>query len=437
MPSVSKTATLTLGLFSTLILMLNPKAVCSQKILDKLNQTVKKTTTLLNSTSLLVNAANRTSAEFSKTVKVMKGSNAEKPQNIPAEKITKPRYKKGEFTNINWEPVTYFDGQLFPSTIIGLATYKGKIEGEMEAISRPIGFRIISKNGYIPLNWEIECADNNYFEKMNGSIIYENAGSEIYLMPEIPWRYDMLAKQLATVPLSFTFRLFDEEGNKVEKVVSILLRSINDCLFQYKELDMSFLFTAFIQEEHPEIDKILKEALTTKMIKAIIGYQGKEEDTHMQVAAIWRVLHDRGFQYSNITSTAGTSAKVASQTVRTFDNALKTNQANCVDGSIVFASILRKIGISSALIIIPGHCFLGYYTDKTKKNMAFLETTMLSNSDLIDKAKTPSEKTKAYIDQFHKALAAGINAFKQFSENDIRIIDVDKYRLLVKPIPFL
>lgn len=404
--------------------------------LDKINQTMRDATNLLHTTAQFVNAASRTSAEFSRSVKVLKGNGGSEVRNVPAGEITKPKIKKGEFTNLKWDPVAYFDGQLFPSTIISMATYRGKIEGEMEAISRPLGFRIISSQSNIPLNWEIECVDKKYFDKLSGSFLYPQAGSEVYLMPEIPWQYEALAKQMASAPINFYFRLFDDEGNKVEKLVPLLLRSINDCIFQYKELDLSFLFTAFIQEEHPEIDKILKEALNTKMVTAISGYQGDEENTHRQVAAIWRVLHDRGFQYSSITATAASSSKMASQAVRTFDNALKTQQANCVDGTVVFASILRKIGISPLMVLVPGHCFLGYYTDKTKKNVAFLETTLLSNSDYLNKAKTPAEKKQAYMDQFNLALASGMATYKKQSLKDVRLVDVDKSRQYVKPIPF-
>ena len=412
------------------------QCISAQIKLDKITKTVRDATTLMNTTAQFVNAANRTSAEFGKTVKVVKGNNGDDVRNVPPADVTKPKIKKGEFTNLKWEPVTYFDGQLFPSTIISMATYKGKIEGEMEAISRPLGFRIISQKANIPLKWEIECVDKKYFDKLSGSFLYAQAGSEVYLMPEIPWHYDELTKQLASTPINVYFRLFDEDDNKVEKLMPLLLRSVNDCLFQYKDLDLSFLFTAFVQEEHPEIDKILKEALNTKMVTAISGYQGSEENTHRQVAAIWRVLHDRGFQYSSITPTAGTSDKMASQAVRTFDNALKTQQANCVDGTVVFASILRKIGISPLMVLIPGHCFLGYYTDKTKKNVAFLETTLLSNSMYLDKAKTAAEKNKAYIEQFNLALASGMDTYKKQNLKDVRLIDVDKYRAYVKPIPF-
>ena len=147
-------------------------------------------------------------------------------------------------------------------------------------------------------------------------------------------------------------------------------------------------------------------------------------------------LSVRDVRYSDITTTAAESENVYCQHVRLLDETINNNQANCVDGTVVFASILRKIGISPLMVLIPGHCFLGYYTDKTKKNVAFLETTLLSNTLYLDKAKTPAEKTKAYIEQFNLALASGMDTYKKQSLKDVRLIDVDKYRAYVKPIPF-
>src|SRR5262249_15941530 len=156
-------------------------------------------------------------------------------------------------------------------------------------------------------------------------------------MPDIPWNFATLAKQQSSTPVTIIFRLFDDEGNKVEKSTPLFMRSVNDCIYQYRDVKFDFLFTAYIQEQHPEVDKILKEALNTKMINSVSGYQGDELNTILQVAAVWRVLHDRNFQYSSITTTSTNSTQnLRSQTVRTFDNSLKTNQANCVDGTVVF-----------------------------------------------------------------------------------------------------
>ena len=57
---------------------------------------------------------------------------------------------------------------------------------------------------------------------------------------------------------------------------------------------------------------------------------------------------------------------------------------NCVDGSVLFASLLRAINITPVLIQIPRHMFVGYYTDASKKHLEVLETTMIGDVDLDD-----------------------------------------------------
>ena len=156
-----------------------------------------------------------------------------------------------------------------------------------------------------------------------------------------------------------------------------------------------------------------------------------------QVAAIWRVLHDRGFQYSSITTTSANAKYIASQAVRTFDNSLKTSQANCVDGTVVFASILRAIGIAPVMALTRNHCFLGFYTSNKKDKLFYLETTMLSNSDIIDQAKTPEEKKEAYVKQFEYAVKVGNKEYDEYkAANDLNVIDVGYYRNFVRPLPF-
>ena len=88
--------------------------------------------------------------------------------------------------------------------------------------------------------------------------------------------------------------------------------------------------------------------------------------------------------YSSVSNTSLSSNVVFSQRVRTFDDALDSSQINCVDGSVLFASLLRSINIDPILVRTPGHMFVGYYTDNSHKDMNFLETTMIGDVDLDD-----------------------------------------------------
>ena len=69
------------------------------------------------------------------------------------------------------------------------------------------------------------------------------------------------------------------------------------------------------------IDKLLREALDTRIVNRFLGYQGGAEVVDRQVYALWNVLQKRKFRYSSVSNTSLSSNVVFSQRVRTFDDA--------------------------------------------------------------------------------------------------------------------
>ena len=114
------------------------------------------------------------------------------------------------------------------------------------------------------------------------------------------------------------------------------------------------------------------------------GDTSQSENVDKQVYALWNVLQKRNFKYSSTTNSSLSSNVVYTQRVRTLDDALESSQINCVDGSVLLASLLKAININPILVRIPGHMFVGYYTDKTHTDMNFLETTMIGDVNLDD-----------------------------------------------------
>lgn len=453
---------------TTLIACLLFWTECSfgQSILDKIDKGLKSGNNIANSLNTLTLGVNRlsssvkrTTREFNETVQVVKGNDYDRINKIPKSQINELKIKKGKVQNLDWEPFVSLNNQLFPSAIVTLSGYRGGATPELESIIRPIGITFKSKNENISIKWEIECTDKRFFDKLSGYCLYDRPRQSILCNPEIPWNFEALAKQDVSTPISLVFRLYDEENNKVEKTASVYMRSVDDCLRYYNDTPLLFLYTAYIQEEHPEIRKILKEATDTKIVTYIDGYGvgNPPQSIDYQVAAIWKVLHDRGINYSSITTTAGGNDKsnIFSQVVRTFDKSINDRQANCVDGTVVFASILRKIGIHTVMVLVKGHCFLGYYRKRDdekgkRQDLVFLETTALDEDEYINEAITKSKKMKnkqkaskiinqGYIKQFYYAQILGLDEFnKNKEENTIwDVIDVDKQRdYLTKPIPF-
>ena len=69
--------------------------------------------------------------------------------------------------------------------------------------------------------------------------------------------------------------------------------------------DTGEFFAAYVNEEHPQIDKLLREALDTRLVNRFLGYQGdtsQSENVDKQVYALWNVLQKRNFKYSSTTN---------------------------------------------------------------------------------------------------------------------------------------
>jgi hypothetical protein len=66
---------------------------------------------------------------------------------------------------------------------------------------------------------------------------------------------------------------------------------------------------------------------------------------------------------------------IFSQHVRFVDEVQKSAQANCADGSVLFASVLRKIGLDPCIVSVPGHMYVALVLDSKGDSVAGLETT--------------------------------------------------------------
>eukprot|EP00975_Prorocentrum_lima_P029234 6138283-Prorocentrum_lima.AAC.1 len=65
-----------------------------------------------------------------------------------------------------------------------------------------------------------------------------------------------------------------------QRVRTFSVRSINECLLGYvsngtKFHDTSIFFAAYVNEENPMIDQLLREALNTRIVNRFLGYQSK------------------------------------------------------------------------------------------------------------------------------------------------------------------
>jgi hypothetical protein len=172
------------------------------------------------------------------------------------------------------------------------------------------------------------------------------------------------------------------------------VHQINDCPFTVqtqtmlkhglastKLVSMQGALAGYVNENHPWIDTLLREAKETGICNEFIGYQGGREKIWPQVAAIWAALQNRGLSYSSITTTTS-SERFTFQHVRFLDQSISASQANCVDGSVLICSILRKIGLNVGIMLVPGHAYVCVKDEQNSRFISGIETTLLGTADL-------------------------------------------------------
>ncbi len=199
------------------------------------------------------------------------------------------------------------------------------------------------------------------------TIIQETADSrgEMVISPIIKWNYEKLSKlsQGGTVTLTCILEIDGKEIDRLNQVIPY--RSVNECVFGFVDgdqwLDTSEMFALYVNEDYPKIDGILEEILAVDRSRQFIDYQGEFEDVLNQMFWVWEYFSQRGTRYSNIVNTTNVSEYMGIQYVRFIDQVIGNNQANCVDGSAMLASIYRKIGLEACLIVLPTHCQLAIY----------------------------------------------------------------------------
>ena len=216
--------------------------------------------------------------------------------------------------------------------------------------------------------------------------------------------------------MRFTLRRDDAAADT--RTLTVSLRPLSEALYFVRDgadaVDLSWIFAAYVDEHDAVVDEVLDSARQSGIVDKLDGYAVASADgIYLQVWAVWQALAGRGIRYSAADPGIARGPRVFSQRVRLLEQTWSDRSATCIDGSVLIASVLQRVGIRSFLVLVPGHAFLGFYTDADAGHAAYVETTLLGASVAAstvpsfarDKTLTP-EKQKS-LAGFTAALAAG------------------------------
>ncbi|MSP40978.1 MAG: hypothetical protein EXR70_21015 [Deltaproteobacteria bacterium] len=299
--------------------------------------------------------------------------------------------------NFQWQPIVHFENEIYPAFVLATATapYKGRLSEFYRGDPRgSIG--VVIKNQETGTNIRVRIEIDSIAKPTEEEFSLDSFG-DYRIYPKIRYSYDTLTRlvQPRTVDT-----LISIEANGISagsKSLPLRVRSVNDVPLRLQTKDgrvqdLSWMLAAFVNENHPWIDKLLQEALRTRLTSQFSGYQGTPQQVVKEINAIWTLLGQRGMRYSNIATPSGTSRTVISQHVRFLTESISFTQANCLDGTVLLASIFRKIGLDPVIVLVPGHALLKVYLDNSHQNFVYIETTLMGRAMLSDAMRIGASK---------------------------------------------
>lgn len=326
----------------------------------------------------------------------------EEDADASSEDRTLPRLGPG-----GWEPLFELGESIYPSVVISTATLKEGIWDDKEHLGDPWGFIGVAVRGSennCPV--KVEISGESFIKPSVYTGVLPEKDTVYCIYPSLIYDYEKLLAVKQTVPEILSFKVTVGNSKSQENIVRVQVRPVNECVFNFVDSsnntnDVSFFFAAYVNENHPFISQIMKEALAAKRVDSFEGYSGDKESVISEIEAIWDTLKNHGLHYGTMTASADDdNPYIDTQYVRLMGESIRYAQANCVDGSVLMASIFRKLGLDVSLIELPSHMFIAVNLDSEGKETAFIETTDLSSSTLEEAMEEGSDEYEADKDKF-------------------------------------
>jgi hypothetical protein len=164
--------------------------------------------------------------------------------------------------------------------------------------------------------------------------------------------------------------------------------------------DLTPYFGAFVTPNAPSLMKFLRIAADFHPEERLVGYQGDPDGVNQQVKALFDALKSSAdITYVNSVIDFNPNQGTASQRVRLPRESLADREANCLDGTVLFASLLEGISLHPAIILVPGHAFLGWETWSNTGEWCYLETTMIGSSSFEEACDRGSKLADHYASE--------------------------------------
>lgn len=242
------------------------------------------------------------------------------------------------------------------------------------------------------------------------------AGERYTLRPRLQWNRTALAglEKPQDVDAEFALRRGDAPAEHRHR--TIRLHPLSEALYYVRDgkdhVDLGWIFAAYADPNSRVIDRILAEVAERHPFLPLTPGRRTPAQALASAYAVWEVLQLHGVRYADEDPGLARGPLVWSQHVRLHDDVWNERRANCIDGSLLLAAALERLGLRSVLLLVPRHALLAFYTGDGNSDPVFVETTLLGARQLAVRPKPGFVGELSLIDSdaldsFSAALVAG------------------------------
>jgi hypothetical protein len=207
---------------------------------------------------------------------------------------------------------------------------------------------------------------------------------------------------------------------ELRNTYSILLLSRNSSFNSVEDAetgirqDLTPYYGAWVTPHIEPVQALVRDAADRVPDRRMAGYQGRRdpEATAAQVRALFETLKAEGLTYIDSVIDFGAGRGYVTQRTRLPRESLEHRSANCIDGTVLMASLLEAASLQPAIVLVPGHAFVAWETWEGTDEWDYLETTMIGSDD------------------FEAARQRGRKLFERFSAEDLPTDDGPLLRVL-------
>ncbi len=171
--------------------------------------------------------------------------------------------------------------------------------------------------------------------------------------------------------------------------------------FEYDEI--LSLLAAMVTPHDPAVEELIRVAADYHPSGIMTAAYKAENDEGGSVwnrlEAIWKA-EDEYYDLTYI-NTWVSFAPGSVQRIRMPADVLKEKSGNCIELALLYASAAEALDLEPAIILVPGHAYVGVRTDDINANYYFIETTLIGYSDFegaVDAGLENFEEASPHID---------------------------------------